>query len=150
MLVVNGSVIGKALGVPMTLGLALTVVALAATGVVARRAYRFDRAERARQSNRVDDAPALEQQPRPRAPWGGDPAGSREGGDTAPTEWGPGSAETGLALGCPSPVDSALVGSKPLFRRAPRLGLAREASCLGRPHEVAVPESCTDPRGERP
>jgi uncharacterized membrane protein YfcA len=63
MLVVNGSVLGKAVGVPMTYGLALTVVALAATGLVARRAYQFDRVERARQSNRLEGAQAVEQTP---------------------------------------------------------------------------------------
>jgi uncharacterized membrane protein YfcA len=63
MLVVNGSVLGKAVGVPMTYGLALTVVALAATGLIARRAYQFDRVERARQSNRLEDAQAVEQTP---------------------------------------------------------------------------------------
>jgi uncharacterized membrane protein YfcA len=63
MLVVNGSVLGKAVGVPMTYGLAVTVVALAATGLIARRAYQFDRVERARQSNWLEDAQAVEQTP---------------------------------------------------------------------------------------
>lgn len=42
MIVVNGSVIGKALGVPLTYGAALTALALASTAVIARRAYAFD------------------------------------------------------------------------------------------------------------
>ncbi len=62
MLVVNGSVLGKVVGIPMTYGLALTVVALAVTGFVAKRAYRFDLIERARRSAQSEDSQALEHQ----------------------------------------------------------------------------------------
>jgi uncharacterized protein len=63
MLIVNGSVLGKVLGVPMTYGLVLTFVALALTVFVAWRAYRFDQVERASHSHQSDDAPALEHLP---------------------------------------------------------------------------------------
>jgi len=62
MLVVNGSVLGKVMGVPMTYGLGLTIVALAITALVAKRAYRFDLIERTNRSRRSDEAPALEHQ----------------------------------------------------------------------------------------
>lgn len=60
MIVVNGYTIGKALAVPTTYGLTLTVVTLAATAVIARRAYAFDRAARQRVVHADPEAPALE------------------------------------------------------------------------------------------
>ena len=62
MLVVNGSVLGKVIGVPTTYGLALTAAALAITAFVAKRAYRFDLIERARRADESEDASALEHQ----------------------------------------------------------------------------------------
>jgi uncharacterized membrane protein YfcA len=61
MLIINGSVLGKALGVPMTYGIALTVTAGVITGLVARGAYRFDLAERARNRQQIEEASAQEQ-----------------------------------------------------------------------------------------
>jgi uncharacterized membrane protein YfcA len=59
MLIVNGSVLGKALGVPMTSGIALMAVAIVVTAAIARRAYRFDQAERAGRQGR-EASPELE------------------------------------------------------------------------------------------
>lgn len=57
MLIVNGSILGKALAVPTSVGLTLTGTALLATALVAWRAYGYDRAERA--AHVEEDAPAL-------------------------------------------------------------------------------------------
>ena len=63
MLIVNGSIIGKSLGVTTAVGLTLTAFALLLTAVVAWRAYGYDRAERAKHSHGDDVAPALEHLP---------------------------------------------------------------------------------------
>ena len=66
MFLVNGSVIGKTLGITMPVGLALTALALIGTALVARRAYQYDRAERARLAELEQSdsaAPALEHLP---------------------------------------------------------------------------------------
>jgi uncharacterized membrane protein YfcA len=63
MLIVNGSVIGKSLGVPTAAGLTSTAIALLLTAAVAWRAYGYDRAERAKHSHTDQDAPALEHMP---------------------------------------------------------------------------------------
>jgi uncharacterized membrane protein YfcA len=60
MLIVNGSVLGKAWGVTTAAGLSLTAAALVATGLIAWRAYSYDRLERAKRSHTDDEAPALE------------------------------------------------------------------------------------------
>ena len=66
MLIVNGSVLGKAFGVPGTVSLMATGGALLVTALIAWRAYGYDRAERAERSGRVDaddDATVLEHLP---------------------------------------------------------------------------------------
>ncbi len=59
MLIVNGSVLGKAMAIPMTYGITLSVAALGLTGLVARRAYQYDVAERERRN--VEESESLEQ-----------------------------------------------------------------------------------------
>jgi predicted lipid-binding transport protein (Tim44 family) len=59
MLIVNGSVLGKAMAIPMAYGIAASVIALGLTGLVARRAYQYDLAERAKRQ--VEESQPLEQ-----------------------------------------------------------------------------------------
>lgn len=60
MFLVNGSVIGKALGVPMSVGIPLSLLVVALTAVVARYAYRFDVLGRARHAEVTPETAALE------------------------------------------------------------------------------------------
>jgi uncharacterized membrane protein YfcA len=60
MLIVNGSVLGKAWGVTTPVGLALAAAALVATAAIAWRAYAYDRLERAKHAHTDEEAPALE------------------------------------------------------------------------------------------
>jgi uncharacterized membrane protein YfcA len=59
MLIVNGSVLGKAMAIPMTYGITLSVAALGLTGLVARRADQYDVAERAKRH--VEESQSIEQ-----------------------------------------------------------------------------------------
>lgn len=59
-LIVNGQVLLLALGLPPTLGWVGFGLALAASALVARRAYAYDLAERAAHAHGDDEAPALE------------------------------------------------------------------------------------------
>ena len=63
MLIVNGSVLAKAFGVPGTVSLMFTGAALLVTALIAWRAYGYDRAERATRSHADEDAPAMEHLP---------------------------------------------------------------------------------------
>ena len=63
MLIVNGSVLGKAFGVPGTVSLMATGGALLVTALIAWRAYGYDRAERSGHVDADDDATVLEHLP---------------------------------------------------------------------------------------
>lgn len=60
MFLVNGSVIGKVMGVPMSVGIPLALLVVAVTAVVARYSYRFDRLGRATRSEVTPESAALD------------------------------------------------------------------------------------------
>jgi uncharacterized membrane protein YfcA len=59
MLIVNASTIGKLVGVPMSVGVPLTLLVIVVTAVIGRRAYlRYDRVERDEREHRGEPTPA--------------------------------------------------------------------------------------------